>query len=131
MRRKRCVLVAVALCLFQANGAVAQSFTCSFGKRAACLDYGDTVCSSWGKCVDENAACFEQYQCDYEGFTCKSYLSDCGDKLSEFADDYDSLVWDYNKLRGVAEELAEQIDDVKFCISLAENLSEAKECQFR
>ena len=54
-----------------------QSFTCRIGQDAACLDWGDTVCSSSGMCVDANAACFDAYQCDYKGFTCKSNVDEC------------------------------------------------------
>lgn len=50
----------------------AQSFSCSFGKQPSCLDYGDNVCSSYNQCVSGDAAVFDRYQCNFEGFTCKS-----------------------------------------------------------
>ena len=41
--------------------AVAQSFTCGIGDRPACLEYGDMVCSTFGKCVSADAACLGSY----------------------------------------------------------------------
>ena len=38
----------------QSSNAYAQSFSCSYG-QPACLDYGAKVCSSFAKCVSEDA----------------------------------------------------------------------------
>lgn len=71
----------VGFALLGNTAAHAQSFTCGFNKRAACLEYGDQVCSTYAKCVDANAVCFDQFQCNYEGFTCKSNVSECAEKF--------------------------------------------------
>jgi hypothetical protein len=88
------------------SGALAQQgFTCSWGDRGACLRYGDTVCSSGGKCVSEDAACFNSYQCNYEGFTCKSNLTECADEYDGLQTRFNTLVGDYNELLENSREL--------------------------
>jgi hypothetical protein len=69
----------------------AQNFSCGIGDRGACLGSGDRVCSSSGKCVSDDAQCFDLYQCDSEGFTCKSDVTACSEK-------YDVLVREYNNV---------------------------------
>ena len=71
----RITVLLLGLFLVPIPAAAQQGFSCSYGDRGACLGYGDTVCSSSGKCVSESAACFDSYQCNYEGFTCKSNLT--------------------------------------------------------
>lgn len=78
----------------------AQSFSCSMGKRAACLDYGDKV-------VDQNAQCFNSYTCDFNGFMCRS--------------DHD----DYVKK---AKKLLSTYEDLKNCVSTASSIEAAKAC---
>ncbi len=96
------------------SAAMAQNFSCSIGDTPACLGYGDKVCSSLGKCVDESAACFDSYQCNYEGFTCKSYLTECGDEYDRLLVKYNSLVDDYNSLLDDGQELSDAISDLEF-----------------
>ena len=152
--------VGTAILLFALSqpGVSQQSFTCGFSGRPACLDYGDTVCSSLGKCVANDAVCFEPYQCDYEGFTCRSNLTDCAqdyeDLVDEYNDllrdarslatDYDNLAADYERLRSdyseaqqLGEELADDVrdlrrsqDDAIYCIENAGTLSEAQDCAY-
>ena len=76
----------------------AQNFSCSFGKQAACLDYDDKVCSSFSKCVDQNALCFDQYQCNYDGFTCKSNVTDIATKHDDLVTKYNNLLDEYQNL---------------------------------
>jgi len=111
-----------------------QSFSCTFG-QPACLDYGDKICSSAGKCVDESATCFDSYTCDYEGFTCKSNLTD-------LAGDYDQLVNRYNDLLNDAKELGDEYDELlsefedaiyahqsfKDCVEASGSISDARYC---
>lgn len=85
--------------------SVAQSFSCSLGDRPACLGYGDTVCSSRGKCVSQDAACFESYQCNYEGFTCKSNLTECAQEYDGLQTRFNALVTDYNDLLEDSREI--------------------------
>ena len=119
----------VALIALSLGGAVtAQSFSCSFGKQAACLDYGDKVCGSLGKCVDESAACFNSYQCNYEGFTCKSNVTEIVEKYDALVGKYNSLVSDYDDLLDRAKKVAASYDEVKSCLLYADDLDEAKLC---
>ena len=84
------------LAMLSTSAFAQQNFSCSWGKQGACLDYGDTVCSSSGKCVSADAACFSSYQCNYEGFTCKSNLTDCADQYDSLIAKYNTLVNDHN-----------------------------------
>lgn len=52
----------------------------SQGNHGACLGPGETVWSSMDKRVSEDAACFDSYQCNYGGFTCKSNVTECIDE---------------------------------------------------
>ena len=126
-----------------------QSFTCRSGQDAACLDWGDTVCSSGGMCEDANAACFEPYQCDYKGFTCKSNVDECveahdkvvsdfndlrGDyetlRLAgvEISDAFEELQADFEALRGEALRLQDASDDTRNCLYAADTLEDAQLC---
>lgn len=123
--------------LMVAGEVNAQNFSCSYGKRASCLDYGDTVCSSRGKCVDSNAACFNNYQCDYEGFTCKSNVTECVDSRNELVDDYDTLVRKYNVLLNEYDDLLEKAkkqiktnNRMKECLAFASDLEAAQACEW-
>lgn len=93
----------IALGVLLAGPATAQSFSCRMGTEPACLDYGAKVCSSQGKCVDSDAACFSSYQCNYEGFTCKS-------NLTEVIAEHDDLVAKYNELLGTYKDLTNEFD---------------------
>lgn len=108
--------------------ASAQNFSCNYGKQPACLDYGAKVCSSLAKCVDQSAACFDSYQCDYEGFTCKSNVTECAEKHDKVLRENRSLVSDYNELLDKAKAIAEAKDDLEFCVQIANSLSAAKAC---
>jgi hypothetical protein len=77
-------LLLLALSLMLSPVAAQQSFSCSFGKRAACLGYDDKV-------VDQSAVCFSGHACGYKGFVCKS-------KMDDLADEYQSLVQSHNEL---------------------------------
>lgn len=90
-----------------------QSFTCRSGQDAACLDWGDTVCSSSGMCVDANAACFDAYQCDYKGFTCKSKVDECVEAHDKAVRNYNTLVQDYETLRVAGAKLSDAFDDLQ------------------
>jgi hypothetical protein len=105
-------LVAVALALALATQTHAQSFSCRIGTRPACLDYGDKLCSSTGKCVNANAACFDTYQCNYEGFTCRSNVTDCVEKYDDLLNRHNKLVDDYNDLLGRNTELVSDYNDL-------------------
>ena len=135
LHRRLRPLFAVLALVFCANGAQAQNFSCRIGTSAACLGYGDTICSSSGQCVDQNAACFDRYQCDYEGFTCKSNVTDLArtyDSLllthNELVEDYNRLLRDHRNLEAAARDVVSDLDNVKSCVSYATSLDEAKNC---
>ena len=99
----RSLLFAVAL--IPSGVAAQQGFSCSYGDRGACLGYGETVCSSSGKCVSSDAQCFSSYQCDYEGFTCKSNVTDLAEEYDGLQIRFNSLVGDYNVLLEDSREM--------------------------
>ena len=105
-------LILLALAVTTGPG-FGQSFTCRAGQDAACLDWGDKVCSSGGMCVDANAACFDAYQCDYKGFTCKSNVDDCVEAHDKAVRDYNTLVQDYETLRLAGAKLSDAFDDLQ------------------
>ncbi|WVT72589.1 hypothetical protein QM996_13860 [Sinorhizobium chiapasense] len=134
-------LLAVAIC---SSIVSAQSFSCPIGKNAACLDYGDKVCSTFGKCVDGNAVCFNNYTCDFKGFVCKS-------SLEEVVEQHDNVVRKYNTLvtehKALSQELSaksaeneenvtrngklfQALRDAQSCVNNATTLEEAQDCSF-
>lgn len=108
--------------------AMGQSFSCSFGTQPACLDYGDTVCSSSGMCVDRNAACFNRYQCNYEGFSCKSNVTECIEAHDTLLRKHNELVDDFNENLEIAKRMADRLDDIESCLLYASTLEDAKKC---
>lgn len=98
----------VAILLLNAGPAISQqSFSCPWGKEAACLDYGAKVCSQFGKCVDDDAVCFSRSTCDYKGFMCVSDHEEFADKAKQMAAGYDSF---------------------KSCVALARNMDAVQSC---
>ena len=138
---RRLFVVVLGFCLLNAGAVLAQSFSCGIGKPA-CLSWGETVCSSSGKCVSDTAMCFDQWQCNYEGFTCKSNVSDCLDEYESLRSDYNRLVEDFNDLLRSKADLASEHDDllktlktfvdkateIEFCVTWAQTIEEAKSC---
>ena len=122
--RALAAIVAAALAL----PLSAQNFSCRMGTEPACLDYGDTVCSSRGMCVDSNALCFERYQCDYEGFTSKSNVTECADEYEDLLQTHNDLVDDFNENLEIARAMGRRLDDVESCLILASNLAAARLC---
>ncbi len=111
-----------------ATKMIAQSFSCQYGAQPACLDYGDKVCSSAGKCVSTNAVCFDSYQCDFEGFTCKSNVSECVEEYESLQFKYNELVDDYNDLLRDAKDTTNELSELKDCVDWATSKDEAKQC---
>ena len=127
-----------ALSLSFAAPASAQSFSCRIGTNPACLDYGDTSCSSLGKCVDNNAMCFDRYQCDYRGFTCRSNLEECADEHDALITRHNRLVDEYNELLEMSRDLESQLTRARRvivdmalsqeCVLGATTLEDAQSC---
>jgi len=101
------LLMAFAL----ASPALGQSFSCRIGTEPACFDYGAQICSGNGMCVDKNAACFDTYQCNYEGFTCKSNVTECIAVHDELLRKNNALVDDYNGFLETHKALAADFDE--------------------
>lgn len=132
----------LAVLLIPAGGSAQQGFSCSYGDRGACLGFGETVCSSSGICVDQNAACFDRYQCNHEGFTCKSNVTECAaahDKLlranNTLVDEYNGLlkkhndlIDDFNENLEIAKDMAARLDDIESCLIYASTLEAARLC---
>lgn len=124
--------------------ANAQNFSCSYGDRPSCLGFGETVCSSFGKCVKDNAICFDSYTCNYEGFTCKSNLTDLGDEYDDLVRRFnnllsknDNLVFEYNSLLAKHNDLVDDYNDVlndkndlRDCLLYSSNIDEAQTCLY-
>lgn len=121
-------LPVLLLALTLASPALGQNFSCRIGTQPACLDYGDTVCSSRGICVDKDSACFDRYQCNFEGFTCKSNVTECVETYDRLLRKHNDLVDDFNKKLKVAKEMAARIDDIESCLLYASTLESAKRC---
>lgn len=124
------LIAATVFTVLTALPATAQNFSCRIGTQPACLDYGDQVCSSSGKCVDSSSACFDQYQCDYEGFTCKSNVTECVDAHDALVRKYNDLLSDHEDLIEVAKGVEAQKQEIEFCLELANNLEDAKACRW-
>jgi hypothetical protein len=114
-----------------------QTFSCPYGTRAACLDYGDQVCSSLGKCVDEDAKCFSSFTCNYQGFVCKSDYEEAVDAYNGLLNRFNTLTNDYNSL---LQRFNENVDDynellgrhteLTTCLAYADTLEEVKNCSW-
>lgn len=134
-------LLALVICSVSAS---AQSFSCPFGKNAACLDYSDKICSTFGKCVDDNAVCFSNYTCDFKGFVCKSALDEVVEQHDDVVQKYNTLVREHNSLtqelsaKSVENEenvqrnskLFRALQDAQSCVQGADTLEEAQRCSF-
>lgn len=123
--------------------AAADSFSCLYGSQPACLDAGDTVCTSHGKCVSDDAVCFDGGQCDYQGYTCRSTFTQCVEEYEGLEGHYNSLVDEYNTLTDKHDDLIEEhlalleeareaygaILSLYDCVEEAKTLEEAKACE--
>lgn len=120
--------LAFTIALIPSGALAQQGFSCSYGDRGACLGFGETVCSSSGKCVNENAACFDSYQCNYEGFTCKSNVTECAEAHDTLLKKHNDLVDDFNENLEIARGMAARLEDAETCLIYASTLEDAKLC---
>ena len=79
-------------------------------------------------CVDQNAACFDKYQCDYEGFTCKSNVTECVEAHDTLLRKHNDLVDDFNENLEIAKDMAARLDDIESCLIYASTLEAARLC---
>jgi len=99
----------------------ANNFSCPYGKQGACLDYNDKVCSSYSKCVSENAQCYKKSACGYGGFVCKS-------DLESLAGDYDDLASKCKRIANDYNDLLRKHKFFKSCIDYATTIEDVKLC---
>ncbi|MCK0097614.1 hypothetical protein MWU60_18710 [Yoonia sp. F2084L] len=135
------ILLTLSLVLFTLP-AFGQNFSCSIGTRPSCLGFGDTVCSSSGQCVDQAAQCFNRYQCNFEGFTCKSNVTACVNDYDDLlrthntlVDDFNGLLQERDRLRddlremlNVVRDLEEDLENVQSCLIFASTFEDAQFC---
>ena len=79
-------------------------------------------------CVDRNAACFDQYQCYYEGFTCKSNVTECVEAHETLLRKHNELVDDFNENLKIAKDMASRLDEIESCLIYASTLEDARQC---
>ena len=115
------LLVALVVALGPSTAGAQDAFSCSWGKRGACLDYGDKVCSQLGKCVDEDAVCFNRSTCDYNGFVCKS-------DLNNLSDEYDTLLSKAKRLASDYDDMHSSYSDILQCLGRAMEIEDARRC---
>jgi len=82
----------------------AQSFSCPMSQKPACLDYNDKVCSSFARCVADDAICFDSYTCDYQGFVCKS-------KFVEVVNEFETVIRKHNRLVDAYSEVQYDLEE--------------------
>lgn len=145
----RAFLFSIVIFMIAGTLAQAQSFSCPFGTEAVCLDYGDKICSSRGKCVTNDAICFDSFTCGFDGFVCKSSLTEVIGEYEDLIDKYNRLVKKYENFRvdynqivvsknSINQKFSEVVDTLETafaekqrlanCVSNATNLEEAKSC---
>ncbi len=120
----RILLFTIAMC----SSACAQNFSCQIGMQPACLNYGETVCVNRGVCVDENAACYNKYQCDFQGFTCVSFIQECKKSYDELLRQHNELVEKFNRNLESAIAVESRVNEIANCLREADILEQAKLC---
>lgn len=131
---KSCIYI-IFLISFKTSFAFTNSFSCPIGKQGACLEFNDKICSSFSKCVSNDAVCFDSFTCDFNGFVCKSRFDDLFDQYGslvdtcqEIAQNHDQLVAYYNELQRKNNLLIASFQKQNYCISQVSSLKEAKNC---
>jgi hypothetical protein len=126
MRTLAACVLAIAL---GSAPSFAEDFTCYSG-RGACLNYGDTVCSSGAKCVADDAVCFDAYTCGYGGFVCKSGMDELASKFDALAVRFNDLLDSSKAVSAEFDDLAEKQRRARDCVASAGSLEEAQGCIF-
>ena len=128
-------IAAIAWWSVSGTALAQQSFSCPYGTQASCLDYGDKVCSSYSKCVSQDATCFDSYTCGYKGFICKSKYDDVVDEYNDLLRENQRLISKYNLLVDEHREnvndynaLLSKHSDLESCVSYADSIEAAKRC---
>lgn len=121
--------------VFSSAQAYGSSFSCPYGKKAACLDYGDSACPINAKCVVSDAVCFDSNTCGYGGFICESEFDDLASEYDDLLDDcktlsrdHDDLIDKYNRLLEKYKSKLSKYQEVEYCVSHATTADEVKSC---
>ena len=114
------VIFLVALSLL--SSSVLAEFSCLDGTNAACLDLGDTVCPASAKCVENEAVCLDQNDCD----SARGYI--CGSEYDEVLKDYEKVVSQYNQLTSENVDLRNIRLEQRNCVINAGTLKDAISC---
>lgn len=132
---KYTAFIIVLLSLILTNSVSANNFSCPYGKQGACLNYNDKVCSSYSKCVSQNATCFQPNTCGYDGFICKSKYNDLSSeydnllrKCKNIASEHDYIASEYDDLVNKYNRLLRSYQDAESCVSYASTLDGAQSC---
>ncbi len=99
-----CVLLAA----FIPSIAMAQNFSSGIGTRPSCRDSGGVACSGIEGWVNVSTICYEESECDYQGFTCKSNYTAYKEAYDELRDQYNELLDEDIEVRGKCNELLER-----------------------
>lgn len=118
----------VCLASVAALPASAQSFSCRGGAQPACIDYGAKICSSFSKCVDQNAVVFDSYTCNYKGFVCKSTLDDVAEKHDVIVQKFNTLLDEHQQTISRYNALLRDSQSIAACIQDAATIDQAKQC---
>jgi len=146
------LLVAIFSITFQSKILKAGNFSCGLGGQGACLDYGDTICSSRGKCVSDDAICYNKNTCGFgfdNGMVCKKDFNELVEEYNELLNNYrtlsnnfDSTANNYKSLLNQYNDLVESFNDMRqlaidrqyklnnreSCVQNAATTADAKNC---
>lgn len=114
------VIFFFALSLMSLNALA--DYSCPDGTRASCLDNGDTVCPAYAKCVDNEAVCLDEADCD----SARGYI--CGSEYDEILRDYEKVVGQYNQLTSQNVALRNTRLEQRSCVINAATLKDAIRC---
>ncbi len=96
------------------------------GGKPICLGFQDSVCDGvLSKCVSKRAVCFNENQCDFRGFVCKSEADAALTRTREEA-------FNLSRESYTAKEAAEKrANELQSCVISAATLEAAKACASR
>lgn len=86
--------------------AYGNDFSCPVGTDGACLSFGEVVCRSGAKCVEQSATCFSTYTCGLSNeFVCKSDFEDLASSCRRLQTDHEELSSNNERLRNACTDL--------------------------
>jgi hypothetical protein len=79
-------------------------------------------------CVDESAACYNKNQCDFQGFTCVSFIQECKKSYDELLRQHNELVEKFNRNLESANAVESRVNEIANCLREADILEQAQLC---